>query len=83
MTHYFLAQILLNPWAGRNISVLQMSFRNHYMTPRFQPARHVCLPQSKHKRCRGREVYLFVVEVKHPLGSELRPWSLIIPALHG
>jgi len=29
MTDYFLGKLLFNPWAGRNISVLQMSFRNH------------------------------------------------------
>lgn len=26
----FLAQLLSNPWAGKDVSVLQMSFRNRY-----------------------------------------------------
>lgn len=59
MTHYFLAQILLNPWAGRNISVLQMSFRNHYhdSTVSACPA---CLPAAKQTQEMQRERSVFV-----------------------
>lgn len=60
MTDYFLAQLLFNPWAERNISVLQMPFRNHYRDSTLS-ACPAGLPAAKQTREVWKERNVFVV----------------------